>query len=187
MFGGFAASNISSTLEESFTVKNLQDTNKGATGAEVLAHEIIHQWWGLGIMVEDQENLYWTSEGLTTYSTYRLMEELYGEEYAKQYYLDKWDSAMTNAKNNFYTRHPEYLELLPENYAAAIQSELNSVYLYDGTAQLIKRAEELIGRRKNMDSVLSKLYLEGGVTPSHITFDDFLHVCGLTKEDLNYE
>lgn len=187
MFGGFAASNISSTLEESFTVKNLQDTNKGATGAEVLAHEIIHQWWGLGIMVEDQENLYWTSEGLTTYSTYRLMEELYGEEYAKQYYLDKWDSAMTNAKNNFYTRHPEYLELLPENYAAAIQSELNSVYLYDGTAQLIKRAEELIGGRKNMDSVLSKLYLEGGVTPSHITFDDFLHVCGLTKEDLNYE
>ncbi len=187
MFGGYAVSNISSTLEESFTVKNFQDTAKGSTGAEVLAHEIIHQWWGLGVMLEDSENPYWTSEGITTYSTYRLMEELYGEEYAKQYYLDKWDSSMTRRKNNFYIRHPEYMDCLPEEYATTIRNEINSVYLYDGTAQLIKRAEELIGGREKMDSVLSQLFLEGGATPLYITFDDFLNSCGLTKEELNYE
>ncbi len=187
VFGGYAASNISEILEESFTVKNLQDVNKGASGAEVLAHEIIHQWWGLGAILEDQENLYWTSEGITTYSTYRLMEELYGEEYAKKYYLDKWDSSVTNMQNNFYMRHPEYMDRLPERLAADIRIAVNSIYLYDGTAQIIKRAEELVGGQENMDAILSKLYLEGGVTPPYITFDDFLNACGLTREDIGYE
>ena len=187
MFGGYAASNTSGVLEESFTVKNLQDTDKGASGVEVLAHEIIHQWWGLGVMLEDQENLYWTSEGITTYSTYRLMEELYGEEYAKRYYLDKWESSITNMQNNFYMRHPEYMARLPERLAADIRIAVNGIYLYDGTAQIIKRAEELVGGQENMDSILSKLYLEGGATPSYITFDDFLNACGLTKEDIGYE
>lgn len=153
----------------------------------MLAHEIIHQWWGLGAILEDQENLYWTSEGITTYSTYRLMEELYGEEYAKKYYLDKWDSSVTNMQNNFYMRHPEYMDRLPERLAADIRIAVNSIYLYDGMAQIIKRAEELVGGQENMDAILSRLYLEGGVTPPYITFDDFLNACGLTREDIGYE
>ena len=54
-------------------------------------------------------------------------------------------------------------------------------------AQIIKRAEELVGGQENMDAILSRLYLEGGVTPPYITFDDFLNACGLTREDIGYE
>lgn len=48
LFGGFAKQNISVISEASFTANNLSNPEKGASGAEVLAHEIIHQWWGLG-------------------------------------------------------------------------------------------------------------------------------------------
>ena len=71
--------------------------------------------------------------------------------------------------------------------AADIRIAVNSIYLYDGTAQIIKRAEELVGGQENMDAILSRLYLEGGVTPPYITFDDFLNACGLTREDIGYE
>lgn len=183
LFGGFATYNVSAILEDSFTVKNMQDKNKGASGTEVLAHEIIHQWWGLGIMFMDMEDLYWTSEGMTTYSTYRLMEELYGADYAKTFYLDKWLTSIADASNNFYVRYPEYLERLPEEYAANIEATVNGVNLYDGTAQMIKRAEELVGGQEQMDAILSRLYQEGGTEmPPYVSLNDFLNACGLTKE-----
>lgn len=184
MFGGFAAANVSGTLEESFTVKNLKDTDKGSSGAEVLAHEIIHQWWGLGVMFMDMEDPFWTSEGLTTYSSYRLLEELYGEEYAKSCCLDKWTNAVTASQNNFYARNPQYFNRLPEALAANIRTTINSVNLYDGTALMIKRAEEQVGGREEMDAILSRLYREGGELPQYISLNDFLNACGLTKEDV---
>lgn len=183
-FGGFASGNLSGTLEESFTVKNLEDREKGASGAEVLAHEIIHQWWGLGVMVEDPEDAYWTSEGLTTYSTYRLMEARYGEDYAKAHYLDAWESALSNSEKNFYVRHPEYLDRLPEEFAANIEASIQSVNQYDGTALMIKRAEALTGGQEALDAILSRLYQEGGTEmgPQYVTLNDFLNACDLTKE-----
>ncbi len=183
-FGGFASGNISATMEESFTVENLQDKEKGASGAEVLAHEIIHQWWGLGVMLTDLEDPYWTSEGLTTYSTYRLMEERYGEDYARTHYLEPWEAAVEDSRNNFYVRHPEYLDRLPERYRGDIQSTIQGVNQYSGTALMIKRAEDLVGGREAMDEILSRLYREGGTElgPAYVTLNDFLNACGLTKE-----
>lgn len=187
MFGGFASQNVSGMLEESFSVPNLRDTEKGSSGAEVLAHEIIHQWWGLSAMFMDAEEPYWTSEGLTTYSTYRLAEALYGEDYARIHYLDKWEASVKSARNNFYVRHPEYVDRLPGAFATNIRSSVESINLYGGMALLIHRAEEQIGRER-LDAVLSKLYLEGGTElPPYISFHDFLNACGLTREDIAYE
>ena len=81
-FGGSASGNISQMGESYFSDQNLASPDKGADSAEVLAHEIIHQWWGLGVSLADMEDANWTDEGMTTYSTYRLMAELKGEEYA---------------------------------------------------------------------------------------------------------
>lgn len=183
-FGGFASGNLSGTLEESFTVRNLQDKEKGASGAEVLAHEIIHQWWGLGVMFSDPEDPYWTSEGMTTYTTYRLMEERYGADYARTHYLDSWEAQVADSQENFYVRHPEYLDRLPESYAAEIQAAIQSVNQYGGTALMIKRAEGLVGGPEAMDAILSRLYREGGTElgPQYVTRNDFLSACNLTKE-----
>ena len=32
----------------------------------------------------------WSAEGLTVYTTYRIVKELYGEEYAQTHYIDQW-------------------------------------------------------------------------------------------------
>lgn len=183
-FGGFASGNISATLEESFTTRSLQDREKGASGAEVLAHEIIHQWWGLGVMLQDPEDPFWTSEGMTTYSTYRLMEARYGEEYARVHYLEPWEAAVEDSANNFYVRNPEYLDRLPDLYRGNIEAAIQSVNWYSGTALMIKRAEALVGGQEAMDAILSKLYREGGTElgPAYVTLGDFLTACGLTEE-----
>ena len=70
-----------------------------------MAHEIIHQWWGLGAMFDDDYEGEWSSEGLTVYTTYRLMKEKYGDEYAKKNYIEVWQKAVEDRNRNFY-RHP---------------------------------------------------------------------------------
>lgn len=44
--GGYAAGGASVMGEDSFSEAGLKDPLKGAGGSEVMAHEIIHQWWG---------------------------------------------------------------------------------------------------------------------------------------------
>ena len=187
-FGGFAKYNLSAISEDSFTVENMADPDKGADGAAVLAHEIIHQWWGLSGQCYDPEDLYWTDEGITTYTTYRLLEELRGADYAKTYCLDKWDAAVADVENNFYIRHPEYLSALPDEFAANIDAAIHGVNLYDGTARMLKRIEQLVGGQEAFDAILSDLYLNGGQElPPYVTLNDVLNACGLTKEAVGRE
>lgn len=189
MFGGFARDNISMINEESFTAENLTNREKGASGAEVLAHEIIHQWWGLGVMLEDPEDPNWGSEGITVYTTYRLMKTLRGEVYAQTHYVDEWEAIVADNQNNFYVRHPEYLDLLPEEYAAALKAETQGVMWYQGYALMFHRAAQLLGGEDKLDAVLAGLYQNGGGTemPGYITLNDFLTASGLTKEELGLE
>lgn len=185
IFGGFARQNISTMSEESFTVENLRNTDIGANGAEVLAHEIIHQWWGLGAMFADPEDPYWSSEGITTYTTYRLLKELRGEDYANEHYRSMWEAEVNDMKSNFYIRHSEFMDKLPEAYRAELESRLESVNLYSGYALMFCRAAELLGGEDKLDAVLAKLYVEGGTEmPPEITLNDFLSASGLTREEL---
>ena len=152
----------------------------------MLAHEIIHQWWGLGVMLEDPEDPYWSSEGITVYTTYRLMKELKGEDYAQENYVDRWEAAVAESQNNFYVRHPEYLDILPEAYAVELAQEARGVMAYQGYALMFHRAAGLLGGEDKLDEVLASLYASGGGTelPGYITLNDFLAASGLTKEAL---
>lgn len=185
IFGGFARENISSMSEDSFTAENLSDTEKGASGAEVLAHEIIHQWWGLGVMFMDPTESFWGDEGITTYTTYRLLKELRGEDYADRHYKQNWQTAVAHTANSFYARHPEYRDRLPEAYRVELDMQQRSVMMYDGYALMFCRAAELLGGEDKLDVVLSQLYRQGGTEmPPYVTLNDFLNAAGLTKEDL---
>ena len=111
--GGYALRGVSTWFETVLAPDTLSDTDKGASATEVFIHEMLHQWWGgLGLSCADEE--LWSSEGLTVYSTYRLVKEKYGELYAQQYYVDAWKEAVDEQNRSFYNRHPEYLDLLPE-------------------------------------------------------------------------
>ena len=89
--GGYAVDGASLLNEDNFTTVNLDDRSKGAVPGETFIHELVHQWWGLGNMFDvADETSPWSAEGLTVYTTYRIVKELYGTDYAQKYYVDQW-------------------------------------------------------------------------------------------------
>lgn len=185
--GGYALRGVSTWFETVLAPDTLSDTDKGASATEVFIHEMLHQWWGgLGLSCADEE--LWSSEGLTVYSTYRLVKEKYGELYAQQYYVDAWKEAVDEQNRSFYNRHPEYLDLLPELYQAQIRSANKVINQYQRMPLMILKAEKLVGGEDKMDEILRQMYAERDqYQENDFYFTDFLNYLGLTEEDLNLE
>lgn len=185
MGGGFAMDGISVMDENCFSEEGLGDPLKGASGNEVMAHEIVHQWWGLGKMFPWDNESGWSSEGLTVYTTYRLMKEKYGEEYARKHYVEVWEKEVSDYYLNFYHRNPEYLDKLPETYQARIKNSKTTVMNYCEIPLKILKAEELVGGEDKMDQILAEIFRNSN--QPELSYQEFLDACGLTKEDLNLD
>ena len=113
--GGYAADGASLLDEADFTAENLANADKGAGAGEVMIHELVHQWWGLGNMFDQSDPTSpWSAEGLTVYTTYRIAKTLYGEAYAQAHYIDRWQQAVDDYYQDFYVRNPDALAALPE-------------------------------------------------------------------------
>ena len=189
--GGYAGDGASSMDEGDFTAENLLNQSKGAGagGGAVMIHELVHQWWGLGNMFDGlEEDIGWSSEGLTVYTTYRIMKELYGEEYARAHYIDQWKQEVDDYYQNFYVRNPQYLSALPERYQYSISSSLSTIRQYSEMPLKILKAEQLVGGEEAMDQILHDLFTrELDPMYPYLTYQEFLDACGLTEEDLNLE
>ena len=187
--GGYATDGASLLDEADFTSANLGDSGKGAVAGEVMIHELVHQWWGLANMFDTMDpSSAWSAEGLTVYTTYRIVKELYGEEYARAYYIEQWQEAVDNYYLNFYVRSPEYLDALPEAEQLEISNSLAYVRQYCEMPLKILRAEELVGDEEAMDEILYGLFnRELDYTYPYLTYQDFLDACGLTEEDLTLD
>ena len=185
--GGYAVGGASLLDEADFTSANLGDVQKGGGAGEVMIHELVHQWWGLGNMFDTADSTSpWSAEGLTVYTTYRIVKELYGADYAQQYYVDQWQQAVDDYYLNFYVRHPEYLEMLPENEQLAISNSLSRVRQYSEMPLKILKAEQLVGGEEAMDQILHDLFnRELDPMYPYLTYQEFLDACHLTEEDLN--
>ena len=185
--GGYAADGASLLNEQDFTAANLGDSSKGAAAGEVMIHELVHQWWGLGNMFDVlEEDSPWSAEGLTVYTTYRIVKELYGGDYAREHYVDQWQQAVDNYYLNFYVRNPDYLEALPEEERLEISNSLRYVRQYCEMPLKILKAEQLVGGEEAMDRILRGLFnRELDPMYPYLTYQDFLNACGLTEEDLN--
>ncbi|HHV10924.1 MAG TPA: M1 family metallopeptidase [Clostridiales bacterium] len=187
--GGYAADGASTLNELDFTAQNLTNKNKGSGSGEVMIHELVHQWWGLGNMFDTVDSKDpWSSEGLTVYTTYRIVKELYGEEYAKEHYVDQWQQAVDDYYKNFYVRNPQYLSALPEQYQYNIENSVGSMRRYSEMPLKILKAEQLVGGEAAMDKILSGLFnREIDWSYPYLTYQDFLDACGLTKEELSLD
>ena len=185
--GGYAVGGASLLDEADFTIANLEDTSKGAVPGETFIHELVHQWWGLGNMFDTVDSTSpWSAEGLTVYTTYRIVKELYGEDYAREHYVDQWQQAVDDYYLNFYVRRPEYLEMLPENEQLAISNSLSQVRQYNEMPLKILKAEQLVGGEEAMDQILHDLFnRELDPMYPYLTYQEFLDACHLTEEDLN--
>lgn len=187
--GGYAADGASLLDEADFTAANLGDTGKGAGSGEVMIHELVHQWWGLANMFDSSnETDPWSAEGLTVYTTYRIVKELYGEDYARQYYIDQWQKEVDDYYLNFYVRNPEYLERLPEEKRLEVLGSLTHIRQYCEMPLKILKAEQLVGGEEAMDRILHELFnRELDPYNPYLTYQNFLDACGLGEEDLNLD
>ena len=187
--GGYAADGASLLDEADFTTANLGDHGKGAGSGEVMIHELVHQWWGLANMFDStNETDPWSAEGLTVYTTYRIVKELYGEDYAKQYYIDQWQKEVDDYYLNFYVRNPEYLERLPEEKRLEVAGSLTHVRQYCEMPLKILKAEELVGGEEAMDKILHELFnRELDPYNPYLTYQNFLDACGLEEEEVNLD
>lgn len=185
--GGYAADGASLLDEQDFTAANLGDSSKGAAAGEVMIHELVHQWWGLGNMFDTaEEDSPWSAEGLTVYTTYRIVKALYGEEYARENYIDQWQQAVDDYYLNFYVRNPAYLQMLPEEERLQISNSLRYVRQYCEMPLKILKAEQLVGGEQVMDTILKSLFnRELDPMYPYLSYQDFLEACGLKEEDLN--
>ena len=187
--GGYALAGASTLDELDFTAQNLRNAEKGSSAADVMIHELVHQWWGLGNMfdVTDMEGP-WSSEGLTVYTTYRIVKELYSEEYAKSNYIDRWQTQYDDYHKNFYIRNPQYMMALPERYRTEIANSLSAVRRYCEMPLKILKAEKLVGGEEALDSILAGLFnRELDFSYPYLTYQEFLDACGLTEEDLRLD
>ncbi len=187
--GGHATEGYCEWFETVLSPDTLNDPQKGANNTEVFIHEMVHQWWrSYGLECKEEE--LWSNEGLTVYSTYRIVKEKYGALYAKKYYLDKWQEDVDTQNREFYYRHPEYFKKLPKKYRARLNQQNESINWYSRMPLMIKRAEELVGGEEKMDAILQGMYKENSLQNPNsdlFTFQDFLNACNLTKEDLYLE
>ena len=184
--GGYAGDGASLLDEADFTAHNLGDADKGGGAAEVMIHELVHQWWGLGNMFDTADP--WSAEGLTCYTTYRIAKELYGEDYAREHYVNQWRAEVEDYYLNFYVRRPEYLEALPEAERLAISNSLSGMRRYSEMPLKILKAEELVGGEAAMDELLHGLFnRELDPMYPYLTYQEFLDACGLTEEDLTLD
>ena len=187
--GGYATDGASLLDEVDFTANNLGDAVKGGGAGEVMIHELVHQWWGLGNMFDTSDSTSpWSAEGLTVYTTYRIVKELYGEAYAQEHYVDPWQQAVDDYYLDFYVRCPEYLEGLPESVRLNISNSLSGMRQYCEMPLKILKAEQLVGGEEAMDQILNSLFnRELDPMYPYLTYQEFLDACGLTEEDLSLD
>lgn len=188
LMGGYAFPGVSMWFETVLSPDTLSDPDRGSNATEVFIHEMVHQWWGgLGLLCEDEE--LWSEEGLTVYSTYRIVKERYGEAYAQKYYIDAWEDAVERQNRNFYNRFPEYLELLPESMRATINTSNQGINRYQRMPLMILKAEKLVGGEEKMDEILSRMFRDKDNYDygNAFSYQDFLDYCGLSQEDLELE
>lgn len=187
--GGYATNGASLLDEADFTADNLGNADKGGGAGEVMIHELVHQWWGLGNMFDTSDSTSpWSAEGLTVYTTYRIVKELYGDAYAQEHYIDQWQQAVDDYYLDFYVRNPDYLANLPEDKQLEITGNLTYVRQYCEMPLKILKAEQLVGGEDAFDQILNSLFnRELDPMYPYLTYQDFLNACGLAEEDLNLD
>ena len=106
--------------------------------------------------------------------------------WGRTHYIDQWQQEVDDYYLNFYVRHPEYLEILPEEERLRISNSLSGVRQYSEMPLKLLKAEQLVGGEAAMDQILHDLF-NREVAPMcpYLTYDEFLSACGLTEEDLN--
>ncbi len=189
--GGFAKGNTSLVgevifLKDGFRPSADNPMPEGGSSADVLVHEIAHQWWGVNTMILPSMGSPWSSEGLTCYSTYLFAKHKYGEAYANKYFIDAWKKEVTRMQNSFYIANPEYAQMLSEDEASNIYMDFNMTTMYSTMSMMLIQAQEALGGETAFSDKLSGFY-NAYSSKGPVHYEDFLSFMNLEPEELNVE
>lgn len=120
----------------------------------LLAHELAHSWSG-NLVTNQSWNDFWLNEGFTTYIESRIMDELYGQEYADMLSLLGLQD-LNHTLDDF--GHDNHFTCLKLNLENEDPEEAMSDIAYEKGKALLRFLEERKGRSE-MDNFL-KAYFE---------------------------
>ena len=107
-----------------------------------VAHELAHSWSG-NLVTNATWNDFWLNEGFTTYAERRIVERLYGRDFAEM----EWVLGLKALADEFEQLPPED-EGLVINLAGRNPDEAPSVVPYEKGALFLRLIEETVGREK---------------------------------------
>ena len=137
----------------------------------VIAHEVAHQWWGIGVGTDfNAEN--WLSEGFAEYLSYTYFEEKYGAfepnlfSHLSDGLLEEFVRSQIGYLNlRRHTAELPYLSLLRNRFDEAIVKPMSEVEYYNDLAvrtynkgYLVTRALEGILEKETMHAILREIY-----------------------------
>ncbi|NLW77856.1 MAG: M1 family metallopeptidase [Ruminococcaceae bacterium] len=186
VLGGWMIGNVSMFGETAFAGGNYKTepgtaNREGGGGIGTAVHEVAHHWWGLG--AQDMASP-WSSEGLTCYSTYLYMKELYGEAYARREFVDVWQENTNRLQNAFYLTQRDYVKDLTQADTLAMYNSYNGLSHYDLMPALLMRAEEMVGGEAVFVQRLAEFRGKYKDNIYQATYTAFLRHMGLEKEAL---
>lgn len=133
----------------------------------VVAHELAHSWTG-NLVTNATMNDFWLNEGFTVYAERRILEEIYGKEYADLQGVVRRNALQVNL-DHFGPGSP-YTKLRTD-LAGMDPDEVYSLVPYEKGAQFVLLLEDAVGRER-FDQFLLK-YIHTFHFQS-ITTDEFL-------------
>jgi hypothetical protein len=154
-----------------------------------LTHEIAHQWWGYGIDASnggssnqiDKIHDEWTNEAMADFSTYIFLKDKFGEDYADELLLTKWQDGTKELNRNFYQRNPEYMNKLSMIPKYNVSLFLKNNKIYDLGPLAVYNVYSQIGEDNYYRSmkVIYKEYYDK--RDKKLSFSEFLNITGVTR------
>ncbi len=187
MWGNWALGVINLSEEELTEDYLYNNPLLGASPQEIFARKIAYNWWGGSLFFDYRSEIPWSEDGFVNYTIYRMAKDTYGEAYAKENYVDVWERDVELSQRNFYRRHPEYLEKLPESARSIVSAQLQRSDLSSRMALMLLDIEQRVGGEAAFTEILRDFYQDNAykAVREQVKSTAFLAYCGLTLDDMD--